>query len=235
MDKYFINFNEKNNEDLNLKIIQRPSIPSPKKRYTEKPIPGRDGILYEDQGIFDDIEIPIQFNFLSKTVEQFNYDYREIKKWINNIKDNKLKFSDDLGFFYFVNKATIDTSERILKKIGKFTVIFNCEPYQYLNDGQEPIKLPNTLYNSYEKTQPLYLISGEGVLTLNVNGKTVKANVGQNLKIDTKLGMCFREDGTKNNTALKGYYKELILNEGKNTFEFTTGFNINIVPRWRCI
>ena len=109
---------------------------------------------------------------------------------MDNFNENKLKFSDDLGYFYRVNKVEISTTERVYKKLGKFTVVFTCEPYMYLEDGTRAIELPMLLYNFYEKTQPIYIVEGEGFFSMQINRKTIKANVGQNLTIDTKLGLC---------------------------------------------
>lgn len=233
-NNFFIIFNNSTSKDLKVEAIKRPSIPSPTRQYREKEVLGR-GKVYEDLGTYDDIQIPVDFNFFVHDPNDFNERFRQIKKWINNIKDKKLKFSDDLSFFYVVNKAEITSPTREIKRLGKFSVTFTCEPFVYLEDGQEARTLSSSLNNNYEATQPIYKISGEGMLTLTVNGVSVTANVGQNLTIDTKLGLCFRTDGTINNTALTGKYKDLFLKEGNNTFTHTAGFTIKIIPNWRCL
>lgn len=232
--KYFIIYNGQINSDLGVSIITRPSKPSPNMQYDEKEVPGREGKLYKEKG-YGDIEISVSFNFASKSPGMWDKDFRKIKKWLNSKTDNKLKFSDDLGYFYRVNKVVIDTPERALKRLGRFNVTFTCEPYIYLESGQERISLPQLIYNDFEESQPTYFIKGEGFLNLTVNGTTIKANVGQNLIINTKLGLCYREDGILNNIALTGHYEDLYLKEGNNTFSFTQGFNIEIEPNWRCI
>ncbi|MEN8075307.1 distal tail protein Dit [Clostridioides difficile] len=233
MHKYFILFNNKTNLDVETYIVSRPSKPSPKMEYEEVKVPGGK-TLYRKKG-YKDIEIPISFNFISKKPSEWGRDFRSIKKWLLRINDNKLKFSDDLEFYYKVNKVTIDTPERVLKRIGRFSVTFTCEPYDYLVEGLEEIELNNYLFNYYEHSQPIYKITGEGVLRLTVNGAEVTVNVGQNLTINTELGLCFREDGSINNVALKGRYKALELKEGDNTFSFNEGFDIKIIPNWRCL
>ena len=233
MHKYFILFNNKTNLEVETYIVSRPSKPSPKMEYEEVKVPGGK-TLYRKKG-YKDIEIPISFNFISKKPSEWGRDFRSIKKWLLRINDNKLKFSDDLEFYYKVNKVTIDTPERVLKRIGRFSVTFTCEPYDYLVEGLEEIELNNYLFNYYEHSQPIYKITGEGVLRLTVNGAEVTVNVGQNLTINTELGLCFREDGSINNVALKGRYKALELKEGDNTFSFNEGFDIKIIPNWRCL
>lgn len=233
MEIYFCYFNNLKNSNLGTVITKRPSIPSPKWQYEEVEIEGR-GLLYRKRYL-KDIEIEVEFAFLVKEPDTWNKEFRKIKNWINNIKDNKLKFSDDKAYFYYVNKATIQDSEREIRRTGRFTVVFTCEPYMYLEDGLESVPLKNEIYNEFEETRPIYKIFGEGLFFMTINNKTIKANVGQNLTIDTKLGLCFREDGKTNNTALTGKYKDMYLLEGKNTFFCSSGFKVEMIPNWRCL
>ncbi len=231
MGKYFILYNDKTNLDVNLLVMARPSKPSPQMQYEEVKVPGGK-TLYKEKG-YGDIDIPVSFNFMSKY--SWDKDFRIIKQWLLSKVNNKLKFSDDLEVFYKVNKVTIDTPERLMKKIGKFNATFTCEPYCYLSKGLNEIDISSIIYNDYELSKPIYIITGEGLLTINVNSKTIKANVGQKLIIDTNLGLCFREDGSQSNGALSGKYKDLYLKEGENTFSWSSGFDIKIIPNWGCV
>lgn len=233
MHRFFIVFNNISNLDVKAMVETRPSKPSPEMEYETVRVPGGK-TLYREKG-YKDIEIPISFNFISKKPSEWGRDFRNIKKWLLRINDNKLKFSDDLDFYYKVNTVKIDTPERLIRKAGKFTVTFTCQPYEYLVEGLEEIELNKYLFNYYEVSQPIYLITGEGKLKLNVNGIEVSADIGQNLTINTELGLCYREDGTINNIALKGRYKDLELKEGDNIFSFNEGFDIKIIPNWRCL
>ena len=228
MDKYFIVYNNKTNLDVNLLVLTRPSKPSPEMEYEEIKVPGGK-TLYIEKG-YKDIDIPVSFNFMSKY--SWDKDFRIIKNWLLRKENNKLKFSDDLEVYYKVNKVTIDTQERIMKKIGKFEVIFTCEPYVYIDEGER--ELSTILYNNYLPSRPVYRIVGEGYLTLTINNKIIKANVGQELIIDTDKGLCYRE-GIINNVALEGKYEDMYLLEGENTFSWTNGFKIYILPNWRCL
>ena len=235
INSFFVIFNNSTNIDLDISVVKRPNIPSPVREYKETSVPGRNGKLYEDLKTYSDIIIPVEFNFFEYDTNKFNEIFKKIKRWINNIKDEKLKFSDDLSFFYIVNKTEITNSIREIKKLGKFTVNFTCKPLMFLEEGQQEIALPSSLFNDYELAQPTYKILGEGLLTLTINGISVTANVGQNLIIDTEKGLCYRIDGTLNNIALTGKYEDLYLKEGNNTFSWSSGFTITVVPNWRCL
>lgn len=228
--RYFIVFNDTTNLDINLQVETRPSKPSPIMEYEEVKVPGGK-ILYIEKG-YGDIEIPISFNFVSEKPEKWDKDFRKIKRWLLSKGNNKLKFSDDLEVFYKVNKVTIDTPERLIRRAGKFMAIFTCEPYVYLDEEER--ELGTLLYNNYLLSKPIYRIVGEGYLTLNINNKVVKANVGQELIIDTDKGLCYR-DGIVNNVALQGKYEDMYLLEGENTFSWEGNFKIYILPNWRCL
>lgn len=228
MYKYFIYFNDETNLDVNLSIVDRPPKPAPEMEYEEVKVPGGK-TLYREKG-YKDIEITISFNFMSK--DSWDYDFRRIKKWLLSKGNNKLKFSDDLEVYYKVNKVNIDTPERLMKKFGKFDVTFTCEPYIYIDTDE--VELSKSLYNDYLVSKPIYRIVGEGYLTLNINNKVIKANVGQELIIDTDKGLCYRE-GIINNVALEGKYEDMYLLEGENIFTWTDGFKIYILPNWRCL
>lgn len=228
MDKYFMVYNDETNLDVNLLIVTRPSKPSPVMEYEEVKVPGGK-TLYREKG-YGDISIPVSFNFLSKNT--WDKDFRIIKAWLLGKGNNKLKFSDDLEVYYKVNKVTIDTPERIMKKIGKFTVTFTCEPYVYIEENERV--LTPQIYNDYLITKPIYRIVGEGYLTVNINNKVIKVNVGQELIIDTDKGLCYR-DGIINNVALDGRYEDMYLKEGNNIFSWSGNFNIFITPNWRCL
>ena len=230
MTKYFVVYGNKTNLDFNLHVVTRPVKPSAEMQYEEINIPGREplyrGLYYKD------IEVPISFNFVSKPSEWENV-FRRIKRWINSGAEI-LKFSDDLEAYYKVKRVRIDTPERVLKRLGKFTVIFTCSPYVYFCDGMEERELGQYLYNNEMLTKPVYRITGEGLLKLNINGKEVQINVGQEVIVNTELGLCFR-NGVINNVALKGSYADMYLQEGDNTFVWSGNFKIYIIPNWRCL
>lgn len=227
-------FNGMVDEDIGIKAVKRPSIPAPVRKYREIAIEGRNGKLYEDLGTYDDIEIAVQYNFIS---QDYHGTMRLVKNWISKIKDNKLKFSDDLDYFLRVNKASIDTPERIWKIAGRFIVKFNCKPFHFLESGTITIPLTSDmkLFNDGEVAYPMYKIKGEGMCDLVVNNKSVRVNVGQEIFIDTERQLCLKSDGSTLNSSLQGSYEDLYLQEGNNILSVSNGFTAEITPFWRCL
>ena len=91
-----------------------------------------------------------------------------------------------------------------------------CIRDRYIDE--EEMELSEIIYNDYLISKPIYRIVGEGYLTLNINNKIIKANVGQELIIDTEKGLCYRE-GIVNNVALEGKYEDMYLLEGEDVYK----------------
>lgn len=232
MFNYFLVYNDKTNLDVMARIEARPSKPAPEMEYETVKVPGGK-TLYREKG-YNDIEIEVSMNFISKKPSEWDNHWRKIKKWLLSSGSQKLQFSDDLEAFYIVNQVIIDTPERLIRKAGQFTVTFICEPYTYIVAEEEV--LASSIYNDFLESRPIYRIVGDGELTIKVNNKDVKVNVGKETIINCDLGLCYRE-GIINNTTLTGNYEDLYLKPGENTFALTptTGFSVFIQPNWRCL
>jgi predicted phage tail component-like protein len=232
--KYFIIFNGIADKDIGLSAIKRPNIINPQNNsILEKAIEGRDETVTVKSKTLKNIEIPVSYNFINR--EDFIKKTRLIKKWINKIGDNKLMFSDDPDMYYKVKYCKLQTIERTRKKKGSFEITFVCSPFIYYKAGDNEIINPNVLYNpSYLISKPIYKIEAEGIISLIVNGKETRFNIGQELLIDTELELCFRGK-TKNNIAFEeGWFNDLFLKEDENTIEWKGNLkSLIVIPRWR--
>lgn len=230
---FHIFYNGESCKDVGLSVISRPAIPVPEREYEIIKVEGRDGELYRDKGTYKDIEIKIEFNFVSKNPDVWAEDLRKVKKWLYGDKDERLILSDDPEYFYKVKQAVMGDSERKVRRIGKFEIAFTCDAFMYRVDGLEEKEITKYLYNPYRKTQPVYKVYGNGEMALEVNGNRVTAEVDRQLNIDTKLGICYNAANEISNASISGEYEGLYLKEGENHFNFTEGFRVILVPNWR--
>lgn len=232
---YYLEFNEHRNYDLGIKVVKRPIIPNPKKKKREVDIPGADGTLHEILGGYENIIIPVEFNFMEKKCS-LKQTFRNIKSWINNIKDNKLIFSDDLEYFYEVVDVNMDSFETILRRKGIFIIEFTCKPHMYYQGGEEITEITNktTLYNLFgEESKPLIYIEGHGEASIKVNDSTCVVAVADYVYIDSDLELAYREKDDPFN-LLEGDFP--ILESGENTISYTGNVTkFEIQPRWRCL
>lgn len=213
-------------------ITSRPSMPAPEKNYNTYDIPGRDGTLYEDLGTIDDIEIEVECNYIASE-HLWNEKWREIKKWLFE-RHKLLQFSDDHSCCYRIKTIALSANERTIKIDGSFSITFVLEGYTYFINGLEKQPYEYVKYNPYESTKPLYYITGNGTCILTVNGTECTCAVSDNLIIDTYLQLSYKEDGTNQNTSVNCNYEGLKLLQGDNEISITSGFDLEIVPNWRC-
>lgn len=217
---------------LGFYCVERPEIPAPKKRVKELFIPGRDGSVYIDEELYEDIEINITLNYMDDA-NKWHEKFRTLKKTLKNCKE--LRFSDDIGFFRKIKKIVIGSNKRNSYKIGVVTIEFTVDPYYYLESGKNEIYINEQIINNFDVSHPKYLIEGEGICTLRINSKIIEANVGQNITIDTDLMLSFRDDGVLMNNHLKGNYEDMYFLEGINTLSISDGFTLKIIPNWRVV
>lgn len=248
-NQYYFYFNERYSTDTDLKVIKRHSPPVAKKNYREINIEGRDGTLYEDLGTYNDIEISVDVNFKVNSQDEWEDKFRYLKLWLCGDIDvnNELSFSDDMSFFYKVKKVEIDNVERVLKRIGRFRIIFYCEAFKYSRSGQTKRNLTQTVINDYGLiAHPIYTITGSGTCTITCNGKSVSIDIPDysdifpsmettgTVIIDSDLKIAYNTFGYVNSNVT-GYFEDLYLQIGNNEFTWTDGFTIQIQQNKRIL
>lgn len=218
--------------DLGLHVKTRPNIPVPERNVevTEDKILTTS--LTRDYGTYKDIEIDIEYNFISR--EDFEMKSIAIKRWIYNCKSKILILSDSTDYYRKVKKVTIETITRSKKCLGTFKLTFRCDPNLYAICGLDSISINSSknIKNSYAISKPIYTINGEGMCTLTVNNNSVTVNVGQSIIINTEKELVYKNDSSMTNIST-GKYKDLYLLEGNNTVTVSNGFTLSIVPNWR--
>lgn len=231
--EYDILFNNRSCRDFGILPVKRPNVQTPSKEVETIQIPGRSGILIVDHKRYEPIVLNVEFNFAARE-EQWNKIFRSAKRWLLDGK-GRLEFSDDADYFYQVYFVRIEDGERETRRIGRFTASFTCDPYMYLKRGLREYDVKEVAFNPYDTAHPIYKIKGEGVCVVSVNGKEMRANIGQNLTIDTELMMSYREDRTLQNTVVTGDYENLYLKAGDNTISISKGFGVKVIPNWRSL
>lgn len=210
------------------------SIPSASRRFKEVTIPGRDGVLHIDEQSFEETEISMQMNYIGRE-EQWGERWRAIQKWLS-ATNSELTLSDDADFFFKISRVKLSDNEKKSRRIGEFKATFiTKDGLQYLRSGKMEYGIAEVLFNPYCVCHPVYVITGEGKCTLEVNGKQMKANVSEKLVIDTDLMLAYRSDGNMANTSVLGKYKDLYLLEGENDINISSGFGLKVIPNWRCL
>lgn len=229
----FVIIDGESTADLGIKVAHKINIPHPERRREAVEVKGRDGELHIDYGTYKPIKITIEFNYKSNKGEDWYLVFRKATQKFENCKT--LKLPDDIECFYKCYYVTTSENTRGSKRIGSFTAEFVLDPFAYTELGQQSVTNPTALENMGYKAKPIYKLYGEGMCELNVNGKIVKINVGQNATLDVEKEIATKDDGTNINTTVSGDYENLVLEEGHNTISVTDGFILYLTPRWRFV
>lgn len=212
--------------------VERPAIPAARPRREETEIPGL-GTVYRETGEYEPTEIPVKMNYIGDELKWADR-WRKIQKWFA-AENGILRFSDDAGYFFKIAYVELDENERPSARTGRFNATFvTRDGLYYPNYGQREHKPDEIVWNPYEKSKPIFKITGEGLCTLSVNGNQMTANVGQNLTIDTERMLAYRQDGILQNTSVTGDYENLYLPAGNIEISITQGFDLVVIPNWRC-
>lgn len=229
-----VEYNGISGSSMEIYAKELPSMPTAVRKESSIEIPGSDGTMYLLDGGYESTEIKISFNFIGKS-EDWENRLGKARKWLSG-RNKKLRLGTDPGHFYKILKVQMDEAEHTSERICNFTATFTTKDgLRYLDKGQHPHSAEEVKRNPYEISYPIYKIYGEGRCSLMVNGKRMEADVGQNLTIDTDRKLAYREDGTLSNTAVFGDYDDLVPQEGMNDIAITDGFELEVIPNWRCL
>ena len=229
-----IEYNGVLGSSLGIFAKELPSIPAAVRKESSVEIPGIDGTMFLLDGGYESTEIKIALNFIAPS-DKWDERWEKAKKWLS-ARNKTLRLGSDPEHYYKILKVDMGDAEHTSERIGNFTATFlTKDGLRYLEEGKNEHPIEDTMFNPYEISYPVYKIYGEGQCYLMVNGKSMVADVGQNLTIDVDRKIAYREDGTLSNTAVTGDYSDLILIEGKNEISITEGFELRIIPNWRCL
>ena len=225
MRKIDISYNNQSGASFGVFLYDYPVFSGGARNYTTTSVPGRRGQLVSTDNYQENIQIACTFSVIS---EELLPSMRSLKKWLCGT--GQLTLNEEPDLFYKVLKIVPGDIEREIRKYGRFSVTFFCDPYAYTLEGQNEVD--SIFYNPYDLSHPIYTITGNGTCTLTVNGQSITVNVGQQVTIDTDRMLTYRSDGTLQNSALTGDYESLYFPSGEINIQISAGFSVSIVPNW---
>lgn len=230
---YFVDQDGKKSSNFNIFFEEYPKIKLGQQQYEKKTVPGK-GNVYYPTGTYSDTEIKmkVDVNVVGTDTERMTA-YAAARRFLLACKT--ICFCDAPEYFYKIQYMDLGSVAQYADAAGDLEVSIICKPGAFLQGGVLEYAVNEVLQNPYSECHPEYKIIGEGVCELTVNGNMMKANVGQNLIIDTDRMLTYRTDGTVQNAEVTGDYQKLYLQPGENAITITDGFDLRIVPNWRCI
>ena len=210
---YNFYFNCYYTKDLGLILSEYPNITALMENIKETEIEGRDGILIEKLGTFQNRKISCTFKIIDD--QEYNKKLAIIKSWIRNIKENKLYINNDK--YFLVENVEADEIRRELGKEAEITINFICKPFLYSEeiirkDTNKTIDINN--FGDYA-TEPIIIIYGSGNIKLAVNEEAMTIEKVKDLVvINSKLKTVTDANGLSKDWDTIGNFP--ILEAGKN-------------------
>ena len=224
MRKIDISYNNQSGASFGVFLYDYPAFSGGAKNYTTTSVPGRRGQLVSRDRYQENVQIDCTFSILSKNIPA---SVRVIRKWLSGT--GTLVINEEPDIFYKVRKIVPGDFEREIRRYGRFSTAFICDPYAYTFDGQDEMK--TVTYNPYDLCHPTYKIAGNGRATITVNEKSVTVIVGGEITIDTDLMLAYKND-TPMNTSITGDYEDLYLPKGDIDMSISSGFSMSVIPNW---
>lgn len=229
-------YGARSSRDYALRVEKLPAIMSPKRRVTVQQIPGRNGALHMDEGVFEVYTQPYACYF--HTNDPTPKQAHGIKAWLmGSCGPHRLIDEYDPEHYHracFIGPLDVDN---ILGKYGRCVINFELDPRAFLLSGDEPIMLhsPDVITNLTGFTaQPLlrvYHTGGDGALTVGSREVTLTGLDGGELWLDCEAMTAYNDAGSANSSVGCIEYPELA--PGDNAVSWSGCVTaVELIPRW---
>jgi len=220
-------FKNVNSNNMHLIVSELPPISTPNEKIIKTDIPGGHQVLQSDGFELIDKQCICHYDGNNPDV---------LLQWLSGA--GKVSFgniNDRYYRAYIGNKIPLEQIVR--NKLSKFPVIFTCEPFGYLVEGDEaiPLNKATILYNGRNtcKSFPTITIKGNGATTFTINNRSFNiTNIGGEITI-------LSEPQKQIILNDKGEYMEgdfPYLDPGENNISWTGSVtSIEIIPYWRTL
>ena len=226
--------------DLDVQMISMPTRPHPARKGDLINVPGRDGKLFVDEGVYDRVVVTL------RCVARDNANIDTVNAWLTG--EGSLVFGDepDRAYRARITKEFSRSNKHPRLRGQEFTVSFDCEPYRYKADQSgdtATITESETLIINPGTVASLPLIKvdciGDGNLMIGQNTLLfydLEAN--KPIYVDCAAKIAYTGTGAANDPLILATQhltgEWVSIDPGENFVTFTGGIrSVTIVPRWR--
>ena len=166
-------------------------------------IPGRNGSLFMDEGVFENIEVEYPAFIGTGREVLFRQRLGDLRSWLSSRGDYK-RLTDTYHpdeFRLGVYREGLEVDPQHITRAGEFTIKFDCKPQRFLVSGEDPVlfrengSITNpTLFESF----PLIRVTGDGTVAIGENGKYrfIVSNNPGSIWIDSEIMEAYLPAGT---------------------------------------
>ena len=235
----FFMFKDHSSLEFGLLISEKGSYKGASRDISYTSVPGRSGDLSTDTGRYKNVNIPYKLTLLNNTEREFVELTHQIKGWLL-AEQGYLRLWDSYDKKYFRLGSYSDEVdiEQELRDLGGLSLTFNCKPFKYSFEGQQPVVFTaaGTLYNSeFFPSLPYIKITGSGTVTLTINNNAfVFKGIEEYIEIDSEIMNAYKGTQPQNNKMSGVAFPTLL--PGSNVISWVGNIKkLEIVPRWCCL
>lgn len=211
---YFI-FNGICSNDKGIIVTKMPPIPKPKKKINSISIPGKNGVLYQDEDAYEPIVIQIQCALIDEDV-----NLKDIRNWLNG--EGELVLSNNPTCFYNANIINQIDYTNIANRIHEFPLEIELYPICYSIEEKEfniNQKCEITITESTYPIKPYIKIFGNGNVTLTINNNSIIIkNINEYIELNCEDEEAYKGSENMNGNINCEEFPIFVL--GKNSIEF---------------
>ena len=157
-------------------------------------IPGRNGSLFMDEGVFENITVEYPAFIGTGREALFRQKLGDLRSWLSS-RGNYKRLTDTYHpeeFRLGVYRSGLEVDPKVITRAGNFTLKFDCKPQRFLIEGENPqyffkngLIVNPTLFAS----SPLIKVTGNGMIAIGEDGKyrIVISNNNSTIWIDTEI------------------------------------------------
>lgn len=235
----FFMFKDHSSLEFGLLISDKGSYKGASRDISYTSVPGRSGDLITDNGRYKNIKIPYNCTLLNNTERAFVELTHQIKGWLL-AKQGYFPLWDSYDKKYFRLGSYSDEVdiEQELRDLGEVKLSFNCKPFKYSFEGQQPVVFTaaGTLYNAeFYPSAPYIKITGSGTVTLTVNNDSFTfTDIDEYIEVDSDIMNAYKGIQPQNNKMSGAAFPTLL--PGNNVISWAGDVQqLEIVPRWCCL
>ena len=139
-------------------------------------IPGRNGSLFMDEGVFENITVEYPAFIGTGYEALFRQKLGDLRSWLSS-RGNYKRLTDTyhpdefrLGIF----REGLEVNPEVITRAGNFTMKFDCKPQRFLLSGEIPVgfSVNGSIFNpTLFASSPLIKVTGNGTVAIGENGK----------------------------------------------------------------
>ena len=125
-------------QDHGVRILSRPTIPTPSRRFQAIAIPGRSSAIWYDDGTLDDFSIQVSCGLVlppGAGETELLARFRQVESWLYGTMEGELSFSFEPETTHQARvNGPLELDVR-MRRLGQFAIPFLCRPP--LSAGEE--------------------------------------------------------------------------------------------------